>query len=143
MKSLISTLIFLSLFCTKSALAEILVIINKENTIETLSKSELIDLYMGRKNRFSNNLKATVIDITPSTIRKTFYKLVTGKSIAQINSYWASQQFTNRSRPPFKVKSNEDVIYYVKKYKSAIGYIESKYLTEEVKVILTVETDLK
>ncbi|WP_415900678.1 hypothetical protein [Neptuniibacter sp. QD48_11] len=129
-----------SLLITIEASAEMIVISHPESQVDKLSKKQVIDLYMGRVQHFPNGGKASTLDMpADSDHRAKFYKGLTGKSLPQINAYWARLIFAGRATPPQSVESSEEVIATIMKDTTAIGYIEKSELVSSVKVIAHVE----
>lgn len=132
---LLSTLII-----SLHASAEMIVICHPDSGVDKLSRKQIIDLYMGRVQYFPNGKKASTLDMpTDSNLRAKFYKDLTGKSLPQINAYWARLLFAGRATPPQEVGSSEEVIATIMKDTSAIGYINKSDLIDSVKVIAHVE----
>lgn len=121
--------------------ADIYVIVNKDNSIESLEQKQVIDIFMGKASQFENGLSAYTIDQpSNSKIKEAFYKRLTGKPIAYVNAYWARLFYTGRKTPPADhFKSSDEIITEVRNNKNAIAYIESATKPENVKVVLTLE----
>ncbi|USH04108.1 hypothetical protein K6Q96_08410 [Grimontia kaedaensis] len=116
--------------------AELVVVVNADNPLSSLSSRQLIDLYMGRYNSYPNGESANTTDLPEkSKEREYFYRMLVGKSAAQINAYWARLLFTGKSEPPLTVRSSADVIALVKDNKNAIAYINEADLVDGLKVV--------
>lgn len=139
----ISTLFFfcfIAYMLPLTAMADIVVIVNSDNTIDSLKRGEVIDIYMGRHLNFSNQQPASPLDLPISSVlRLTFYKQLVGKSVAEVNAYWARLLFTGRASPPRPMKDSKTVLSFVKDNKSAIAYLDSKDLNNQVKVVYRFE----
>lgn len=123
-----------------NAQAAIVVIVNKDNPINTFSQRELVDLYMGRNLYFPDGNLAVRLDHAPtSPIREDFYQQLVGKSVAEVNAYWARLLFTGRASPPQVLDNSHKVIETVHKNRNAIGYIREEDLVDSVKVVGRVE----
>ncbi len=123
-----------------NAQAAIVVIVNKDNPTENFSQRDLVDLYMGRNLYFSNGSLAIRLDLAPtSDIREDFYQQLVGKSVAEVNAYWARLLFTGRASPPQVMENSNKVIEAVNKNRNAIGYIREEDLVDSVKVVGRVE----
>ncbi|WP_251879476.1 hypothetical protein [Grimontia kaedaensis] len=91
---------------------------------------------MGRYNSYPNGESANTTDLPEkSKEREYFYRMLVGKSAAQINAYWARLLFTGKSEPPLTVRSSADVIALVKDNKNAIAYINEADLVDGLKVV--------
>jgi ABC-type phosphate transport system substrate-binding protein len=119
-----------------SARAEIVVVVNPNNPIESFSRRELVDLYMGRTQSFSDGSMALRLDLPPdSQVRGDFYRGLVNKSVAEVNAYWAKLLFTGRASPPQVMDNSQSVLKAVRENKNAVGYIDSKDVDSSVKVV--------
>lgn len=135
-------IIIVLLLLPVKGIADIVVIVNPSNEITELTQRQVIDLYMGRTSHFPNGEKLQRYDQHSNSIaRAEFYYRITGKSVAAINAYWARLTFTGRASPPRIVFDNLEMLKVVEENPSAIGYLEKKYLNEQVTVVLEIEAD--
>lgn len=127
-------LLMMVLLCCRSVYADVLVIVNADNTVKDMSKSEVTAIFMGRYQSFKNGVYALPIDqAADSNIRASFYSLLTGRNIAYINAYWARILFTGRATPPRQVPDNKDVIDLISQNPNAIGYVDSSVDPKKLK----------
>lgn len=116
--------------------AGIVVIVNQENATSNFSQRQIVDLYMGRDLYFPNGEMALRLDQSPkSKVRHDFYKNLVGKSVAQINAYWARLLFTGRASPPQVISDSEGVLKAIRRNANAVGYINESELVAGVKVV--------
>lgn len=115
---------------------ELVVIVNPSNQTTELTHRQLVNLYMGRTQNYPDGKLALPVDQAPdSAARETFYKTLVGKSVAEVNAYWARLLFTGRASPPRSLADSETVLQVVRENRNAIGYIDSKYVDDTVKVV--------
>ncbi len=142
MKKLI---IFLTLSLTcyiNAAIAKpISIVVHADNATDSLSKKQLIDLYMGRYVAFPDNQSAQPLDtITPEGLKSTFYKRLVNMPLSRVNAYWSRVRFTGRATPPETYSDEQMVLRFIAENPNAIGYVFSDALTQQqkqkVKVIL-------
>lgn len=130
----------LALLCalswSSSAYADLLLIVNASNSINSLERKQVVDIFMGRATAFPNQQPAHTLDITSKNLRATFYKSLTGKNEAQVDAYWATLVFAGRMLPPEKLADEAAVISAVKKNSAAIGYVTRQALPAGVKVVM-------
>lgn len=135
----IAIAIFL-LMLSGSALAEVVVIVSKDNEVTSLTRNEIIDIFMGRTHRFPIGNPVLPVDHSgKSEIKRIFYRSLMNKSPAEINAYWAKLLFTGRASPPKIIDDAELLIEMVAENPAAIGYIDSSMLNDRVKVVAHVE----
>ncbi|WP_278382402.1 hypothetical protein [Pseudoalteromonas distincta] len=128
-------LLFMS-FYAKST--EFVVVVNKSNAINALSKREIIDIYMGRYLTFPDGETSKPLDLpAQSTLKNDFYLQLVNKNEQKINAYWARLLFSGRAKPPTPSTSVEDAINKIAASQFAIGYIPVSQVTDAVKVVYT------
>ncbi|PIE43985.1 MAG: hypothetical protein CSA50_02885 [Gammaproteobacteria bacterium] len=116
--------------------AGVVVIVNQENKVDSFNHRQIIDIYMGRNLYFPNGSRVIRLDQPPdSIIRSKFYQALLGKTVAQVNAYWARLLFTGRGRPPHTLESTRQVLEAVRDNINAIGYIDESSLDDSVKVV--------
>ncbi|KAA1155244.1 hypothetical protein EU510_03825 [Pseudoalteromonas sp. FUC4] len=117
---------------------EFVVVVNKSNAINTLSKREIIDIYMGRYLTFPDGETSKPLDLpAQSTLKNDFYLKLVNKDEQKINAYWARLLFSGRAKPPTPSTSVEDAINKIASSQFAIGYIPLSQVTDAVKVVYT------
>lgn len=120
--------------------AGVVVIVNAENTVNDFNQRQLVDLYMGRDLYFPNGQMALRLDQSPdSKVRKNFYANLVGKTIAQVNAYWARLLFTGRASPPQVIRNSKDVLKAIRNNSNAVGYIDEKDLEDGVRIVAYVD----
>ncbi len=124
------------------ATADIVVIVNSQNSLDKISRQELIDLYMGRYSYFENNDPALMLDLPmESNLRKQFYQKLIKKSVAEVNAYWARLLFTGRASPPKPIADAKQVVEFVRNNPNVIGYIYRKDIDNSVKMVYQFASD--
>ncbi len=128
---------FLSLFLwSGTACADLAVIVHPDNAVNEMNKRQVTDLFMGSYSSFPDGTTAIPIDHPAgSAIRSKFYQYFTGKSVPQINAYWAKLIFSGRATPPRVAPDSASIPKIVAENKNAIAYMDSSLLTSEVKVV--------
>lgn len=122
MMSKIFTAIFLILFATNTR-GQIIVIGNLTG-IESLSATQVEDIFMGRMRSQPNGRMAAPIDYID--LRAEFYQKLVSRPIEQIDAYWARISFSGMATAPLKLTNDEEVLSKVTEDKDAIGYIDEK-----------------
>jgi len=133
------TIILLTLtVCIFSVKAQepLAIVVNKNNPVEQLSRSELIDLFMGKYVAFPNNVKATPVELNGDhTIKIDFYRKLVGMPLSRVNAYWSRLRFTGRKRVTVFKSNENDLIAFIVANKQAIGYVPQSLITEDLKVV--------
>lgn len=129
-------LLMIALMCSGLAQAEILVIVNAQNSVTTLEKKQVVDLFMGRVSAFPNGQSAETLDLKTGTpLRAHFYKTLTGKNEAQVDAYWATLIFAGRMSPPKQLADEQTLIAEVASNTEAIAYVTRQALPKNVKIV--------
>lgn len=118
------------------AWAEIVVVVSAENANESLSRSDLADLYLGRRNRFPDGEPAVPIDQRKgSEAYPEFYARYLDRTPAQIRSHWSKLIFTGRGQPPRSVPDGPAMADAVADDPQAVGYLESEWVDDRLRVV--------
>lgn len=116
--------------------APLVVVVNQASGVNQLSKKEVVDIFMGRYNRFPNGQIAYPVDLPSGSIEKThFYKLLVNQSERKIQSYWSRLLFSGRAKPPEASESLPDAVNYVVSNEEAIAYLPRTLITPEMKIV--------
>ncbi len=119
-----------------SAAESFVVVVHKNNPTQALNKSDLIDIYMGKKSAFPNGAKASPVDFElESEVRTQFYQALLGIPVARVNAYWSRIRFSGKVRPPLPQPDIASVLNYVETNNNAIAYIPEQNVTDDVKVV--------
>ncbi len=116
--------------------ADEVAVVSAKSTVTTLSKSQVVDIFLGKTTRFPDGSQAVPIDQSEGTLaRDEFYTWIAGKSAAQMKAYWSRIIFTGRGQPPKAVPSSSEAKKLVVANPNAIGYIEPKLVDDTVRVV--------
>lgn len=131
------TILLLILFIGSVQAEELLVVVvNKANPVGELSRSELIDLFMGKYVAFPNDVKAIPVELDGDhEIKVEFYKNLVGMPLSRVNAYWSRLRFTGRKRAAVFRANENDLIAFIIANKHAIGYVPQSLVTEDLKVV--------
>jgi ABC-type phosphate transport system substrate-binding protein len=118
------------------SLAEVVVIVNPQNGVSSMKKSDLARLFLGKSTSFDNGGKAEVVNqISASASRASFDSDLLGKTTSQINAYWSKQMFSGSGTPPEELNGDLAVLQHVAANPNAIGYIDATAVNDGVKVV--------
>lgn len=122
--------------------ADIVVIVNPDNEINTLTKRQVIDLYMGRKSHFPDGTRTLRFDQpNDSAVRADFYYQLTQMKLPSINAYWARLIFSGRASAPVSLSDDYEMLEVIENNKYAIGYLDKSNINDRVKVVLELNRD--
>jgi hypothetical protein len=116
--------------------ADLVLVANPNSGIELLTKSEVINIYLGRYRRLDTGSTAAPIDLTANTDSKAeFYRKLVNKNLAEINAYWSRLIFSGKTRPPQQVNNTEEAIRLVANSLDALAYIDRTAVNSQVIIV--------
>jgi len=132
-----SILIGLALSLTSEiAMSDVVVVVSAKSPVMTLSKNQLLDIFLGKVSRYPDGTEAMPLDQAEgSGARNEFYARAADKSAAQIKAYWSKIIFTGRGQPPPMVSNSIEVKKRIRENPAAIGYIDRALVDETVRVL--------
>lgn len=120
-----------------TALADVVVIANRDNPVRTLSPAQVSDLYLGRLRQLPDGEPVIVLEYRhDSSLRERFFRLLNGMSLNQLNAYWARLHFSGQVLPPPTLADSREVLTAVRSKRSAIGYLDAAEVDDTVRVVL-------
>jgi hypothetical protein len=101
------------------------VIVNAANTLRSMTRSEIVRLFL-KKMDWPSHQQVLPVDLPEdSETRRSFSTDLLGRTVASINSYWQFMIFSGRATPPVSVQSEEEAMKYVRLHREAIGYVSA------------------
>ncbi|MCH9698153.1 MAG: hypothetical protein K0U68_08630 [Gammaproteobacteria bacterium] len=125
---------YLLLLVSANSVADISVITNINNGIDSVSRQKVQDIFMGRSRSFPEGNFALPLDLNP--LRSEFYFKLTGRPVEQINAYWARIMFSGQASPPTMLPDEQTLLKTIRENTGAIGYIDSNHVDKtQVRVL--------
>ncbi|GAB3378661.1 phosphate ABC transporter substrate-binding protein [Spongiibacter taiwanensis] len=119
-----------------SASAEVVVVVAADSPVNSLSKSHIANIFLGRNNYLDGRIRVTPVDQPEgSQARQEFYENVVNWNPASVKAHWSKMIFTGRGKPPRQVASDTAVKALVASSPGAIGYIDAASVDSSVKVL--------
>jgi ABC-type phosphate transport system substrate-binding protein len=116
--------------------ADVVPVVSAKSPVHEMSKNQIVDIFLGRANRFPNGEPAVPIDQAEgSEVRDLFYLQFANRSAAQLKAYWSKIVFTGKGEPPREVSPSERVKRVLAENPHFIGYIERTEVDANVKVV--------
>jgi ABC-type phosphate transport system substrate-binding protein len=132
---LVCTILFVAILFTSAFAGDVIIVCNKSVAADTLSKSEIKDIFLGRKTRWSDGHKINFVTLEQDPIHEVFLQSFVGKSARQFDYYWDKQVFTGRGKEPKSFKTAGELINYVSNTEGAIGYVTADEFNINIKVL--------
>jgi hypothetical protein len=131
--------VFCLFACAEFSLAQVAVIAHKAVPADTLSQTQLFDVFSGDIKIWSNKVRVVVFDLKPAIeAKEAFYKLL-GKTPSRMKSIWLKKLLMGEGDPPEALASEEEVLKKVAATPGAIGFVNKAKVTSEVRVVVIVE----
>ncbi len=121
------------------AASEIAIIAHRDSPLQSLTASEVSDLYLGRSRSLSaDSARLLALYEHPSDheLRARFFHRLNGMTLKQLNAYWARLRFSGAVLPPDTLPNSRAVVEAVGKNRVAIGYVDASAVDISVKVLL-------
>ncbi|MEZ4528297.1 MAG: substrate-binding domain-containing protein [Desulfobacterales bacterium] len=115
-----------------------LVICNSSVPHDSLSSSDIQQIFLGRKTRWSDNQKISFVLIKEGDVHAEFLKTYLSRTPSQYQAFWRKMVFTGQSGLPTSFNTPEEVIKYVAGTPGAIGYVPAGLPHDKVKVVATI-----
>lgn len=121
-----------------AAAADVVAVVSARSTAGTLTRNQVMDLFLGKSNRFPGGRAAVPVDQAEgSATRDAFYLAFADKSPAQVKAHWSKVIFTGRGQPPREVSSGVLVKKLLASNPDAIGYIERGEVDDSLRIVLS------
>src|SRR5580692_9895378 len=79
--------------------ADVVAVVSSKSPVTTLSKNQVMDIFLGKRTSFPDGSSAVPIDQTEgSAVRDEFYSRIAGMSPAQVKAFWSKIIFTGRGQ---------------------------------------------
>ena len=103
------------------------VIVNDQSQMRTLNRQQVMSLFLGRSRNFPNGKASKTFDHkVGSPLRQNFFEWLTGKSISDIDAYWARLRYSGRTSPPKVLINQSETIKRVGSNPNAIAYVREQ-----------------
>jgi hypothetical protein len=117
--------------------AEVIVVVSSKSPATTLSRNQVLDIFLGKRTRLPDGSSVVPIDQNEgAAARGEFYVRFAGMSPAQVKAFWAKIIFTGRGQPPIAVATSLEVKKLLLANPNAIGYIDQTMMDSTLRVVL-------
>lgn len=124
-----------------AATAELVVIVNPASGVTSMTRAEVSNVYMARHRVLPSGVAALPLDVAGNAPeRQEFYWVLIGKTLAEVNSYWAQVLFSGRASPPQSMADAAAVVDAVAENKGAIAYVDKAKVDGRVRVVLRLKS---
>jgi ABC-type phosphate transport system substrate-binding protein len=122
------------------AQADLVVIANPQSGVDQLTRSQVINIFLGSHREFPNGLPAKPIDLPVAAPEKAaFYQGLVNKDLDQMAAYWSRLVFAGNTSPPTQANNLQSAVQTVASTRGAIAYVDRRDVDPlRVKVVFTV-----
>ena len=114
-------------------------IVNENVATESLTKTEVMNIFLGKKATWENGNKITFVTLKDGDTHKTFLRTYIRKTPEQFNYYWKRMLFTGKGVIPKSFESDQEVIEFVSRNKNTVGYLSNPTTAAGIKMISIAE----
>ncbi|WP_031437730.1 type 2 periplasmic-binding domain-containing protein [Methylobacter tundripaludum] len=117
------------------AWADLYIIANKELPATQLDKEDIAAIYLLKKKHWENGDDIMPINLPPQADARTrFTAEIFDSTPDKLGSYWDKMLFKGET-PPVTQNSEQAVVLFVERIKGAIGYVETKPQSPQIKIL--------
>lgn len=115
--------------------ADLYIIANKELPAAQLGKDDIAAIYLLKKKHWENGEDIMPINLpAQADARNRFTAEIFDSTPEKLGSYWDKMLFKGET-PPVTQNSEQAVILFVERIKGAIGYVETKPQSPQIKIL--------
>jgi ABC-type phosphate transport system substrate-binding protein len=114
---------------------DINIIANPNLSIDSLSKHELKNIYLGKKTRWNDGDRIIFVIYESGDVHEKFLKMYIGKSVSQFNNYWKRIVFTGKGKFPRKFNNENELLTFIDETPNAIGYVGNNTVLDIARVL--------
>lgn len=126
---------FVTLMPTGTAIADFAVIVNKDNPVVSMGKSDVKNIFLGKKTFWPDGSGIDVYLQRAGKAHRSFVLEILRKSPQQLSMYWKQALFSGTGIPPNQLQDDQSVIKAVADNAGAIGYIAPEHIDTTVKAL--------
>ena len=102
------------------------IIVNASNPVNSMTRKQISKLFLKQETRWEHGFKVTPVDqVLDSPTGAAFSMAVHGKEVKEIKGHWLKIVFSGLGTPPTELKSDQEVLDFVKHNVGGIGYVSA------------------
>ncbi|MGQ8366170.1 hypothetical protein [Glaciecola sp. 1036] len=135
-------LLFSTVIVAQSENDPLVVINHVDSPLKTLTKKQVVDIYMGRAIQLPTNERVLALDYEDSeNLREAFYLQLIGMNTKRVNAYWSRLLFSGRALPPSRVVDLNSASELLTANLNAIAFTRKSDLPKGFKVLFEFENE--
>lgn len=129
----------LMIVLSNSVNADLYMIAHKSFPADKITTTQLQSIYLGDMP-FLHGMRIIPLDQDMNSVnRMDYYDSVVAMPTAQVISHWSKLIFTGKGQAPMSLSDDKSILEFVKDNPNAIGYINSKSISNDVKIVNTIK----
>lgn len=121
-------------------MADMVIVVNARAGVESLTRGEAINIFLGRYRQLPSGIPAYPIDQPGGSQEKArFYRLLVDKDIAEIGAYWTRLVFSGKTSPPRQARDAREVMSLLASHPGAVAYLDRGQLDARARIVLELE----
>lgn len=135
MRRLLVLALTIALMPISNASADLYIIANKDLPVGQLDKDDIAAIYLLKKKHWDNGEAIMPINLpAQAEARNRFSAEIFDSTPDKLGSYWDKMLFKGET-PPVTQNSEQAVVLFVERIKGAIGYVETKPQSPQIKIL--------
>ncbi|MCK9635953.1 MAG: hypothetical protein M0R41_06720 [Methylobacter tundripaludum] len=115
--------------------ADLYIIANKDLPVAQLDKDDIAAIYLLKKKHWENGEDIMPINLPAKADARTHFTAeIFDSTPEKLGSYWDKMLFKGET-PPVTQNSEQAVVLFVERIKGAIGYVETKPQSPQIKIL--------
>ncbi|MBC7714608.1 MAG: substrate-binding domain-containing protein [Rhizobacter sp.] len=127
------------LVCTQVSAADVTVIINAKNPVNSITNEELNAFFIKKERNWKDGNAVRFFDHRDeNNNRKLFLKKYIKKTSREIELYWIGEKIYTGNIAPIQITSDSMMVSMVSRFSGGIGYVSSKFVIPKTVKRITV-----
>jgi hypothetical protein len=122
-----------SLFIEIGFAHDLQIVVNPENPISIISKKELTQIYLRKKNFSNDGLALVPMDLRSN--KMDFYESVLNKPFPLVKRYWTRAIFSGKGTPPKEFRDVDSLLKYLIDMPGGLAYVPEGSNLKNLKVL--------
>ena len=102
------------------------VVVHSSNRVSRLTRDQVSKIFLRKVTQWDSRQVVLPVDQgADSPVRRTFTKQIHQRTIAAVQTWWQQQTFAGVAVAPPERATDAEVLEYIRRYPSAIGYVRA------------------
>lgn len=134
---LIIAFLLVFLACSEASIfaSDAIVVGNKDLSVSTLSKEAIQNIFLGQQTTWEDGTKIKFAYLQLDPTDKIFLREYMYYTNTRYIRHWRTQVFSGKGEMPPMLKSDEEMLKFIKENKGSIGFVTSGADTGSVKTL--------